>query len=134
MKNSVQTERMNAPVDNTEIALVRGDYERAGEDFQFRSVNQGLGYFVEPWSNECFIGPKFAPGQPEPVSCDESAEATVEHEAVIRGWIGETAHPLVVADGVRRAPVGWTLQTHLYDGDWPETEFGASILLFRISL
>gem|GEM_PF-5212552 len=124
---------MNLSPNNAELEFVRDDYCRRGENFEFLpTADPGIGYFIEPWRNECLMGSEVVPGRPLPVSLDMSDDEIAEQEQGIRDWIRSEAHGLVVADVTKRAPKGWTLKSHTYDADWPENEFGASVLIFAI--
>ena len=134
MKNSVHVTTMIPSPTDAEFEIIRVDYQNRGEDFAFVIMpNTKIGYFIEPWSNECLTGSKISPGQPEPVSLDQSDAEITNQEETIREWIRREAHQLVLNDATKRAPTGWTLTSHIYDGDWPETEFGASVLIFAIN-
>lgn len=134
MHDSIHSFSVEMPVADAELEIIRDTYLRIGEDFRFLPTDDPtLGYYIEPWSNQCLIGPPMAPGQPSPVSLEQSDDEIAQREEEIREWIGRVAHELVVADTVKQAPAGWQLKGHAYHDDWPETEFGASVLAFAIA-
>lgn len=54
-----------------------------------------------------------------------------KQEQAIRRWIAEVGHAQVVADCGKNSPLGWTGLSGAYETEWPECEFGASVVLFR---
>lgn len=116
-----------------EAQYLQDSFAQRGQDFEFVLLaGTALGYYIEPWTNECLTGLKLMPDQPRPVSLDRSDEEIIDDEASIRRWIEETAHSRIVWDIAQRAPARWSLAAHGYFDDWSEIEFGASVLLFTV--
>ena len=115
------------------LEVVRRAYESSGESFRYLvTPDPDIGYFVEPWTNQCLTGPTSSPDQPKPVSLDESDDEITAHENAIRTWIADAAHAIVVTGIIRQAPADWCPIANLYETDWFEAEFGASVVVFQI--
>ncbi len=136
IKPSALRNTTGSPFDITcgrHLEVVRRAYESSGENFRYAvTADPSIGYFVETWTNQCLTGPMLSPDQPKPVSLDESDDEITAHENAIRTWIAEAAHPIVVPGIIRQAPADWCPIADLYETDWFETEFGASVVVFQI--
>lgn len=110
---------VETPVDR---ALVVGDYTRRGDEFTFVSLPDGLGYYAEPWGDECFQGR--ADGQPPPVELGDR-----EVEMACLDWAMGTGHAGAVVDIVKQAPPGWTKVADFFEGD-VDDPFGVSFVVF----
>lgn len=118
-----------------ELELARQAYEDDGEKFAFvLTADPRLGYYVEPWTNQCLVGPgpRWTKDQPKPISDDWDDDRIGRQKEIIEAWIADRAHALAVAAILRQIPAGWKPLGHAYEADWPEIEFGASVVLFRV--
>ncbi len=121
------------PIPANTLEIVRETFDKTGDDFSFVEIpGSALGFYVEPWTNECLCGDKITPEQPAPVSLDWTDDEIVAQEERVRGWIADQAHAIAAASIVRGAPTGWRVAAHGYVADWFDYEFGASIVIFAV--